>query len=407
MEREYKWKIPSETLAALADYLHAMPERLAHDSLHMAAVYYDTPDDLVYKNGAALRIRKENDRSVCCMKRTVKKEGAQALREEYEVDAETLKEGLQKLPAAGAPRDLCILLSHQQFRVLGKTDFVRNCYLLAPESSFTAEFAVDVGQLGGEAHTEDFEELELELKTGDEAAFQRYAAELEQQFSLQPQKLSKLARAIRAAGTAQTPLVKNVIFDIGMVLLDFDLLGWMSGLIGAEKAARLTKAMWGSAAWNELDRSELPIEKIIDLFIADSPDYADEIRTVFAHMGECPAQMSYTEQWIAELKQQGFRVYYLSNYSTYLRDACPEALAFTKLTDGGVFSCDVKLIKPDRAIYAAICEKYQLDPAQCLFIDDNPNNIAGAKAFGMQTVLFESYEKQYPEIMKLLANSTK
>ena len=124
-------------------------------------------------------------------------------------------------------------------------------------------------------------------------------------------------------------------------------------------------------------------------------------------MHEIPKEMPYARQWIAELKQKGFGVYYLSNYSVFLREACPEALEFTKTADGGVFSCDVQLIKPDRAIYAALCEKYHLNPAECLFVDDNPKNIAAAKAFGMQTVLFESYEKQYPEIMKLLANSTK
>lgn len=204
MEREYKWMIPQDTLAALADFLHQEQTRLSHEMLHMAAVYYDTEDDLVYKNGAALRIRLENDRSVCCMKRTLKKEGAQALREEYEVEAQTLAEGLKKLPAAGAPQELCDLLSGQQFRELGRTDFIRNCYLLeiSADASFTAEFAVDVGALGASGAMQSFEELELEFKSGDTAAFIAYAEMLERRFALIPQKRSKLARAIAAA--AQT-----------------------------------------------------------------------------------------------------------------------------------------------------------------------------------------------------------
>lgn len=204
MEREYKWMIPQDTLAALADFLHQEQTRLSHETLHMAAIYYDTEDDLVYKNGAALRIRQENDRSVCCMKRTLKKEGAQALREEYEVEAQTLAEGLKKLPAAGAPQELCDLLSGQQFRELGRTDFIRNCYLLeiSADASFTAEFAVDVGALGASGAMQSFEELELELKSGDTAAFIAYAEMLERKFALIPLKRSKLARAIAAA--AQT-----------------------------------------------------------------------------------------------------------------------------------------------------------------------------------------------------------
>ena len=199
MEREYKWMIPQETLPELADFLHRAGTRLSQDTLHMSAVYYDTADSLVYKNGAALRIRRENDRSVCCMKRTRKKEGAQALREEYEVEAESLSEGLEKLPDAGAPRDFCDMLRQQTFRELGRTDFIRNCYLLqiGEAASFTAELAVDVGSLGAKAHMQPFEELEL--KSGDTAAFIAFAEMLEQKFSLVPQMRSKLARAIAAA----------------------------------------------------------------------------------------------------------------------------------------------------------------------------------------------------------------
>lgn len=198
MEQEYKWTLPQETLPALAAFLHSAPERISHDTITMAAIYYDTPDNLVYRSGAALRIRRENAHSVCCMKRTLTKDGACAVREEYEVEAETVAEGLQKLPDAGAPRTLCALLAKQTFRELAVTEFVRNCSLLQFQT-FSAEFAVDVGQLGGRNCMQPFEELELELKSGDAQAFHAYAKELEARFALIPQELSKLARAVRAA----------------------------------------------------------------------------------------------------------------------------------------------------------------------------------------------------------------
>ena len=198
MELEYKWKIPHETLAELADCLHRSQARRSHDTLHMAAEYFDTADGLVHRMGAALRLRRENDRTVCCMKRNVQKAGAQALREEYEVEAETLSEGLQRLPEAGAPRDLCLLIAGQQLQVLAKTDFIRNCYLLEFDepAPFSAEFAVDVGQLGNAERTEQFEELELECKGGDAEAFKQFAEQLQARFSLVPQPLSKFGRAV-------------------------------------------------------------------------------------------------------------------------------------------------------------------------------------------------------------------
>lgn len=204
MEREYKWLIPKESLCDFARFLHDAEGRISHSILQMAAVYYDTPDGLMHKIGGALRLRRENDRSVCCMKRTVRKEGAMALREEYETEAQSLREGLEKLPDAGAPRDFCILLMHQEFCELARTEFIRNCYLMEMRAPafFTAEFAFDVGALGGQGHMLPFEELELEFKSGDEDAFTAYAETIEKRFSLIPQKASKLARAIQAAGNA-------------------------------------------------------------------------------------------------------------------------------------------------------------------------------------------------------------
>jgi len=200
MELEYKWKIPEKNLGALAAFFHGLNGRLSRSSLRMAATYYDTAEGTLRKNGAAIRLRKENDLSVFCMKRTVSREGAQARREEYETEAETVSEGLKKLAEEGGPKDFCAFLSNQEFCVIAVTDFIRNCYLfeLAGPEPFTAELAVDVGKLGNARSMENFEELELEFKSGDEQSFQRFAEKLQADFSLVPQPLSKLARAINA-----------------------------------------------------------------------------------------------------------------------------------------------------------------------------------------------------------------
>ncbi|MCQ2417199.1 MAG: HAD-IA family hydrolase [Oscillospiraceae bacterium] len=400
MEQEFKWNINSASLTALAKHLHEMPERIARDSLHMQAIYYDTANDAVRTNGAALRIRRENDRSVCCMKKTVVREGAKAIREEYETEADTLKEGLEKLPEAGAPKDFCIFLQQQNLVEIARTDFIRNCYLIAPDNAFTAEFAIDVGKLGGNGNMVHFEEIELELKDGDAAAFEAYAQMLEQKFALTPQCDSKLGRALAAA--RRRPLIRNVIFDIGLVLVQFELLEYIKNRYNQEIADKTAKALWGSAAWDELDRGVLSIEEVIELFVNCLPECGDEIRDIFAHMGDIPVQMPYAVSWIRELKQKGYRVYYLSNYSVYLRNACPEALTFTEEMDGGIFSCDVRLIKPEPAIYQAICDKYNLVPDECVFIDDNRRNIEAAAAFGIHAIQFTSYDEKYEEIMRYL-----
>lgn len=206
MEREYKWRIPADTLTGLAAFLHSHLGRITQNTLRMEAVYYDTPDGFVHRNGAALRIRRENAVSVCCMKRTVRKKGALAEREEYEVHAQTLAEGLRKLPSAGAPEALCAAFAACPLGELARTEFIRNCYTLRitdGTAPFTAEFAVDIGRLGGNASFVPFEELELELKDGDGDAFTAFSEQLQKEYALTPQPLSKLARAIQAAKSTQ------------------------------------------------------------------------------------------------------------------------------------------------------------------------------------------------------------
>lgn len=194
MEQEYKWMADADLCERFMQMLSAHEACRTAQVVQMAAAYYETADGLLRRLGVALRLRRENDRSVCCMKRTLKKEGALAVREEYEVQAENVQEGLQKLPEAGAPHDLCIMLSAQQLMEFARTEFVRHCYLV-DLGTFTAEFAVDAGALGNHGIMQPFEEIELELKTGDAAAFRAYAERVQTEYSLTPQPLSKLARA--------------------------------------------------------------------------------------------------------------------------------------------------------------------------------------------------------------------
>ena len=94
---------------------------------------------------------------------------------------------------------------------------------------------------------------------------------------------------------------------------------------------------------------------------------------------------------------------YLSNYSEYLMDKRPDVLDFLPHLEGGVFSCRVKLVKPNPAIYQKICDEYGLNKHECLFIDDNRVNIALARSFGLGAIRFENYETTAPQIEEFLS----
>lgn len=197
-------------------------------------------------------------------------------------------------------------------------------------------------------------------------------------------------------------MIKTVIFDIGMVLMRFDWSGYIEKKLGKEIGAIVTEAMWMHGVWNELDRGVWTDEELLDGFYSYAPDYKKEILTAFRDVSEACFAFDYAIPWVKQLKAMGYQVLYLSNYSHYLMDLAPEVLNFLPYMDGGVFSCDVHLCKPDRRIYETICDKYQLKPEECFFIDDNANNVAAAKEFGIHAYRFTDYATDYDTIMSEL-----
>lgn len=197
-------------------------------------------------------------------------------------------------------------------------------------------------------------------------------------------------------------MIKTVIFDIGNVLMRFDWSNWIKTKYDPQTVDIINNAMWMYGDWDELDRNVLTEEQIVSNFISHAPAYKDQILDVFNHVGECCFRQSYAIPWIEDLKARGYQTLFLSNYSHHTMTAAPHVLDFLPHLQGGVFSCDVKLIKPDPAIFACICEKYSLNPAECLFIDDNEDNIRSAKEFGLNAYRFTDYAASRTEIESIL-----
>ena len=198
-------------------------------------------------------------------------------------------------------------------------------------------------------------------------------------------------------------MIGTIVFDIGNVLIRFDWEGYIRRVLDDPDAiAEAEDAIWGHGLWVELDRGVMSDEEILEGFIAHAPSREREIRLLWDRIGECVHKLDYAIPWIQNLKDAGRRVLYLSNYSRRIRDANPGALDFLPLMDGGVFSCDVGLIKPDRAIYAKLCETCGLTPSECLFIDDVAENVKGALDYGFQAFRFQSCEQARARIEDLL-----
>ena len=198
-------------------------------------------------------------------------------------------------------------------------------------------------------------------------------------------------------------MIKNIIFDIGRVLIEFEWNDYIHRLFDDETAEKVTAAMWGTGYWKELDRAVLTEEEIVAKFFEAGPDVRDEILEAFNRVGECVRRRDWAIPVIDDLKARGYRVLYLSNFSEHVMSSNREALDFVPHMDGGIFSCDVKVIKPGADIYLKLLEKYDLKPEECIFIDDHYDNIAMAKKCGMKGIVFSSREQFEADLNQALA----
>lgn len=196
--------------------------------------------------------------------------------------------------------------------------------------------------------------------------------------------------------------MENIIFDVGKVLVKYEWEKYLDSFgFSTEKRDKIAKAVFQSKTWDERDRGSESEEYYIEQMIKDAPQYADDIREVMRRSGETIEMMDYSETWIRYLKDKGYHIYILSNYSTYMLEKTQSELAFLKYVDGAVFSCDVKQIKPEADIYRTLLNRYHLEPEKSVFLDDRAENCEGARNEGIHAIQFESFKQAAAELEKL------
>ena len=197
-------------------------------------------------------------------------------------------------------------------------------------------------------------------------------------------------------------MIKNIIFDIGNVLTYYT---WDKHIrsfgFPEEICQRVAAATVKSPEWNEFDRGALSDEEIEALLIRNDPGVGNEIHQMLSDLAGLVEKADYAIPWIKELKEKGYRVYYLSNFSYKAKRECKAALDFLPYTDGGILSCEEKLTKPQPEIYRRLLKKYNLDASECVFLDDVEANVAAARAEGIAAIRFTTKEDALPQLAKL------
>ena len=188
---------------------------------------------------------------------------------------------------------------------------------------------------------------------------------------------------------------KNVVFDIGCVLLTFEPETYLPLTVPADLAQRLDwHLLYDSPMWVALDAGAVTEEEVAR---DTARRYGDEsvwplILPAIQRFPEFMRPMPAVEL-IPQLHAQGKKVFALSNYGLepFARTEKRFSAIFSQM-DGMVISSREKISKPEPAIYQLLCSRYGLKPEECVFIDDRPVNAEAARRVGMQAIVYTGME---------------
>jgi 2-haloacid dehalogenase len=183
----------------------------------------------------------------------------------------------------------------------------------------------------------------------------------------------------------------NIVFDIGNVLLHWDPRALYRKIFTDEAQVEWFLANVCNSDWNvEQDRGRSFADAIAEATLRH-PNHAEAIAAYDTRWHETLTHViEGTVDVLADLKQQGTPLYAITNWNQDKFRETRARFGFLGYFRDIVVSGDEKLIKPDPAIYRLLLDRNGLDAAQCLFIDDSPKNVAGARAVGMKAHHFTS-----------------
>lgn len=199
---------------------------------------------------------------------------------------------------------------------------------------------------------------------------------------------------------------RNLIFDVGGVLIGYRWKEMFMDDFGLsdEGAEELGRRIFDDPIWPDFDRGAVEIDALVEHYCALYPDGAHLIKRLFYENDKMATEREAIWQKMEDLKDRGYKIYILSNYSEYLFKKHTGHMPFRKIIDGGIVSYEVGAIKPEPEIYEKILDKYGLDPAECIFFDDIEKNVEAAKAFGIESHLVTS-EADLSERIDLLIST--
>lgn len=197
-------------------------------------------------------------------------------------------------------------------------------------------------------------------------------------------------------------MIKNVVFDMGNVLIQWNPDYIVSRLLDNSKFAQaIKKAVFENELWGKLDEGTVTEEEVFENAKSQLPEEAyDDLEEVMDNWQYCMPVVIETNELAKTLRQKGYNVYLLSNANKRFHGYGRENVPSLKFMNGYMISADEKCVKPSKEIYEKFFKKFDLNPDECVFIDDLNANCEGARNAGMRAYCFDGDYDKLVEYLK-------
>lgn len=189
--------------------------------------------------------------------------------------------------------------------------------------------------------------------------------------------------------------IKNIVFDLGGVLIDFNPERMIRDCSLTECREMIKTRIFTSEHWLNMDRGTESVEEAVENMLRSVPsEYHGRIRRMIIDREEMMPPIKQMTPIIDSLYESGYRLFVLTNCAKWFHEFKSNIPSIEKF-EGFIVSADYGIIKPDERIYKILLEKFSLRAEECFFIDDSEANIDAAQKLGFSTHCFKdrNFEK--------------
>jgi 2-haloacid dehalogenase len=190
-------------------------------------------------------------------------------------------------------------------------------------------------------------------------------------------------------------MIKNVIFDLGGVLIDWNPKHLYRKIFKDETEMEKFLDEVCTSDWNEEQDAGRSLAEATETLVKEHPQHEENIRAYYGRWEEMlGGAIQGTVDIFKKMKASGnFKIYALTNWSSETFPIAVKHYDFLQWFDGALVSGDEKMRKPFPEFYDLLFKRYNLKPEETLFVDDNLRNIKAAEKTGMKSIHFTSSEK--------------